>query len=53
MSVMRAERCAQAVAYLSCYQYTNHRLIILGVKEPGEYAISVAYVNIGHTAEIV
>ena len=32
-SVMWTERCAQAVAYLSCCQYTDHRSIILGVKE--------------------
>ena len=32
-SAMRTERCAQAVAYLSCCQYTDHQSIILGVKE--------------------
>ena len=32
-SAMRTERCAQAVAYLSCCQYTDPRSIILGVKE--------------------
>ena len=31
-SVMRAERCPQAVAYLRYCQYTNYRLTILGVK---------------------
>ena len=40
---MRTERCAQAVAYLSCCQYTDHRSIILGVKVPHEYVASVAY----------
>ena len=40
---MRAERCAQAVAYLSCCQYTDHQSIILGVKENREYVTSVAY----------
>ena len=33
LSAMRTERCAQAVTYLSCCQYTDHRSIILGVKE--------------------
>ena len=42
-SAMRTERCAQAVAYLSYCQYTDHRLIILGVKVPREYVASVAY----------
>jgi hypothetical protein len=42
-SVMRAECCAQAVAYLSCCQYTDHQSIILGVKAPHEYVASVAY----------
>ena len=40
---MQTKRCAQAVAYLSCYQYTNHRSIILGVKVPCEYIALVAY----------
>ena len=31
-SVMRTERCTQAVTYLRCYQYTNYQLTILGVK---------------------
>ena len=42
-SVMRTERCAQAVAYLSCCQYTDHRSIILGVKVSRKYVASVAY----------
>ena len=40
---MRTERCAQAVAYLSYCQYTDHRSVILGVKEPREYVAPVAY----------
>ena len=32
-SAMRTERCAQAVAYLSCCQYIDHQSILLGVKE--------------------
>ena len=40
---MRTKCCAQAVAYLSYYQYTDHRSIILGVKVPREYVAPVAY----------
>ena len=42
-SAMRTERCAQAVAYLSYCQYTDHRSIILGVNVPREYVAPVAY----------
>ena len=40
---MRTECCTQTVAYLSYYQYTDHRSIILGVKVPREYVAPVAY----------
>ena len=40
---MRTERYAQAVAYLSYCQYTDHWSIILGVKVLREYVASVAY----------
>ena len=40
---MGTERCAQAVAYLSYCQYTDHRLIMLGVKVSREYVAPVAY----------
>ena len=40
---MRTERCAQAMAYLSYCQYTDHWSIILGVKVPCEYVALVAY----------
>ena len=43
LSVMRTEHCAQAVAYLSYCQYTDHWSIILGVKVPCEYVALVAY----------
>ena len=42
-SAIWIECCAQAVAYLSYYQYTDHRSIILGVKVPREYVAPVAY----------
>ena len=41
--MIQTERCAQAVAYLSCCQYTDHQSIILGVKENREYVTSVVY----------